>query len=350
MGHWIRPIRYVNKLLVQVQEKFFRNQRVIGLPFAIALESGNSCNLSCPLCPTTFREKEIPRGTLSLRSAKIIIDRFPALMDLNLAIWGEPLLNKEIFEIIKYARSRKIDVLIQSNFSLPQFDEVMAQKLIDSDLNRLQLSIDGASQENYEVYRRRGDFQMVIRNIELLRRLQIEQDKQAPRITWKFVVHKYNEHEVRKAEEWARRLGIRFNIVEIYTPEHLKGEWKPTQDVTQLNIPVHLDNFEKCYSLWQFMSVNFNGDVFPCCSEWSPKDAIGNILRQPFMEIWNGPEYRRLRTGNKNMPRDCDTCHKDKATNYWRQYRLDEKNPVMLPLVKMPDTSGRTDRKTSTGL
>jgi radical SAM protein with 4Fe4S-binding SPASM domain len=343
MGHWSWPVRYANKRLVQIQERFFRNQRVFGLPFAIALESGNSCNLRCPLCPTTFREKEIPRGTLSLDSAKKIIGQFPALLDLNLAIWGEPLLNKEIFDIIKYARSKKIDVLIQSNFSLTHFDEAMAQELIDSDLNRLQLSIDGASQKTYEVYRRRGDFETVIHNIELLRRLQVEQKKSRPQITWKFVVNKHNEHEVRKAEERTKQLGVEFIVVEIYVPEHIKNEWKPAQDVTTMGLLVHQDILEKCYSLWQFMSVNFNGDVFPCCSEWSPKDAIGNVLRQPLKEIWNGAEYRRLRAGNKNGPPDCETCHKDKGTNFWRQHSLGEQNPAMLPLLRPDDAGGGPD-------
>src|ERR1700719_1253849 len=80
MSHWPMWMRYVNKRLVQIQEVFFRNQRVIGLPFSLTLESGNSCNLRCPLCPTTFREKEIPKGTLTFENAKKIIDRFPALL------------------------------------------------------------------------------------------------------------------------------------------------------------------------------------------------------------------------------------------------------------------------------
>src|SRR5688572_15925182 len=216
--HWPLWLRSLNKRVVQIQERFFRNQRVIGQPFYLTLESGNSCNLRCPLCPTTFRGNSLPRGTLTLENARTILDRFPALLAVNFSLWGEPFLNKEIFDIVRYARSKKIRACIQSNFSLPKFDEAMAQRILDSDLSELSLSIDGASQETYEVYRRRGDFARVLRNIELLRRLQKDQGRRNPKITWKMVVNKFNEHEIATARAAADCVRLEFLVVEIYTP------------------------------------------------------------------------------------------------------------------------------------
>jgi radical SAM protein with 4Fe4S-binding SPASM domain len=333
--HWPLWLRYLNKRVVQVQEKIFRNQRVVGLPFYLTLESGNSCNLRCPLCPTTFRGNSLPRGMLTLENARTILDRFPALLEVNFSLWGEPFLNKEIFDIIKYAGSKKIRTIIQSNFSLPKFDEQMAQRVLDSGLTQLLLSVDGASQETYEVYRRRGDFARVQRNIELLRRLQREQQRQYPRITWKMVVNRFNEHEIAAARAAAERLGVEFLVVEIYTPDHLKSAWKPGGDVEQAGVRTHTDRTAQCYQLWQVMTVNFNGDVFPCCSEWSPKDALGNVLQQPVSAIWNHAEYRRRRGNNKSGPPRCDDCHVDKDTRFWRDWHTPEgkDNPNMLPLT-----------------
>ena len=333
--HWPLWMRHVNKRVVQIQERFFRNKRVIGFPFYLVLESGNSCNLRCPLCPTTFRGNSLPRGMLTLENARTILDRFPALLEVNFSLWGEPFLNKEIFDIVKYARGKKIRTSIQSNFSLPKFDEAMAQRLLDSDLCELSLSIDGATQETYEVYRRRGDFARVVRNIELLRRLQEQQNRRRPKITWKMVANRFNEHEIPAARAAADRLGLEFLVVEIYTPSHLKGEWKPTIDVEQAAVRTHSDRTPQCYQLWQVMTVNFNGDVFPCCSEWSPKDALGNVLREPVNAIWNHAEYRRRRGNNKSGPPRCDDCHIDKDTRYWQQFHPADgqnKNPAMLPL------------------
>jgi radical SAM protein with 4Fe4S-binding SPASM domain len=335
MRHWPLWLRSLNKRLVQFQEMFLRNQRVIGLPFYLTLESGNSCNLRCPLCPTTFRGNSMPRGMLTLANAQTILDRFPALLVVNFSLWGEPFLNKDIFDIIKYARSKKIRAIIQSNFSLPRFDEAMAQKLLDSDLSELCLSIDGATQEGYEAYRRRGDFALVVRNIELLRRMQKEQGRQNPSITWKMVVNRFNEHEIPAAKAEAERLGVAFQLVEIYTPETMKDDWKPVRSVEDAGLPTHDDKSAQCYQLWQVMTVNFNGDVFPCCSEWSPKDSLGNVLNEPVSAIWNHAEYRRRRGNNKSGPPRCDDCHTDKETRYWLEWHDHQgrKNPAMLPLA-----------------
>lgn len=342
MRHWPLWLRQINKRLVQFQERFLRNQRVLGLPFYLTLESGNSCNLRCPLCPTTFRGNSLPRGLLSLDNAKTILDRFPALLVVNLSLWGEPFLNKQIFDIVTYARSKKIQVIIQSNFSLPHFDEEMAQQLLDSDLSELYLSIDGASQDTYEVYRRRGDLDLVLRNVELLRQLQERQRRRNPKITWKMVVNRFNEHEIATAKAAAERLGLEFLAVEIYTPNHLKGAWKPGRDIEEAGVRTHTDMTPQCYQLWQVMTVNFNGDVFPCCSEWSPKDALGNVLRESVSDIWNHAEYRRRRANNKSGPPRCNDCHIDKDTRYWQEWHAakgENKNPAMLPLPLVQELS-----------
>ena len=73
MRPWPRWMRIVNKRLLQLQEKFIRNQHVLGLPFYLTLESGNICNLRCPLCATTFREKDLPRGTLNRFSTVVCL-------------------------------------------------------------------------------------------------------------------------------------------------------------------------------------------------------------------------------------------------------------------------------------
>jgi radical SAM protein with 4Fe4S-binding SPASM domain len=340
MTHWPIWIRRLNKRFVQVQERFVRNQRVIGHPFYLTLESGNFCNLRCPLCATTFRGKSLPRGLLTFENARTILDRFPALLVVNFSLWGEPFINREIFEIIKYARSKKIEAVIQSNFSLPQFDQEMAQRLLDSDLSTLFVSIDGASQKSYEVYRRRGDFELALRNVELLRQRQQQQRRRHPKIIWKMVVNRFNEHEISSAQAAAARIGIEFIAVEIYTPSHLQGVWKPLRNVNDVGVKTHTDKVPQCYALWQVMTVNFNGDVFPCCSEWSPKDSLGNVLRQPVSSIWNHAEYRRRRQLNKSGPPRCADCHIDKETRYWREFYPDDnehKNPLMLPLPIIGD-------------
>ena len=306
--------KMANKRIVQFQEKFIRNDRVWGYPFHLVLESGNTCNLKCPLCPTPLREETIPKGLLSFENAKRILDQFPALIHVNISLWGEPFLNKDIFEIIKYAKKKKIEVLVQSNLNI--FNEKMAENLLDSKLDILQISLDGASQEAYEKYRVGGNFEKVIKNIELIRELQEKSKNFGTRIVWKMVVNRFNEHEKELAKSWAEKLGVEFLVVEIYTPRHLEEEWKPREKLSD-SYHVHTDVMQSCYSLWQVATVNFNGDVIPCCSEFSRKDAIGNLFEEPFRKIWNNEKYRNLRRQNKETL-NCQVCHVDKETRWYK--------------------------------
>lgn len=306
--------KIANKRVVQFQEKFIRHSLVWGQPFHLVLESGNACNLRCPLCPTPLREEGIPKGLLSFQNARRIIDQFPALIHMNLSLWGEPFLNKDIFDIIKYAKGKGIEVLVQSNLNI--FSEKMAENLLDSGLDILQISLDGASQECYEKYRVGGDFARVIKNIQLIKDLQKKSNHYGTRIIWKMVVNRFNEHEKELAKSWAEKLGVEFMVVEIYTPPHLAEEWKPREEFND-SYKIHTDILESCYSLWQVATVNFNGDVIPCCSEFSRKDAIGNLFEEPFRKIWNNEIYRQLRRQNKKTL-NCSACHVDKATNWYK--------------------------------
>lgn len=51
MRHWPLWLRQVNKRVVQVQERFVRNQRVIGLPFYLTLGERQLLQFTLPTVP-----------------------------------------------------------------------------------------------------------------------------------------------------------------------------------------------------------------------------------------------------------------------------------------------------------
>ena len=316
--------RQANKRLIQLQEQVVRNDWVIGSPFHLVLDTGNLCNLRCPLCPTPTREKRIPKGQLTYENAKIIIDRFPALLHMNLSCWGEPFLNKDIFRIIRYGADKNIDVLIETN--LNRFDAANTRKLIESGLSTLQISLDGASHETYKRMRVGGQFDRVMANINLIRDLQTKLGVDRPRILWKMIVHRHNEHEIEKARQMAHELGVDFTLNEVWVPDKLADQWVPVAEgaATRAHRDAETGVAEKCFSLWQVAMVNFNGDVFPCCSEFTPKDALGNLLETDLKTIWNSPRYRAMRRNNRGDIK-CGPCHLDKGTQ-WYQLWMEGRN------------------------
>lgn len=306
----------INKRLVQLQNDFLRNERVLGHPFQLTLEPGNVCNLRCPLCPTPTRESRLPSGMLRYEDACRILDRFPYTVQLVLSNWGEPFLNKDVFRIIRAAKERDIHVHIESNLTL--FDEAKSRELVMSGLDVLVVALDGASQATYERYRVGGRFADVIANVRTLRRVQDELGDYRTEVRWKFVVNRFNEHELAAARAQAQELGMTFQAVTIWTPPDRQQEWLPVA-LTHTDGRNVRGGPPRCHHLWQHVSVNFNGDVFPCCSEFSPADKLVNVLEQDFRPLWNSATYRARRRINKGHV-DCSNCHHDKDTNWYRTW------------------------------
>jgi radical SAM protein with 4Fe4S-binding SPASM domain len=259
---------------------------------------------------------------------KIIDETGKYLISIDLFNWGEPLLNKDIYEMIAYAHGRNIVTSVSTNFQ--HFSEEHAEKLISSGLDILILSIDGASQESYEKYRVGGDFRKIIENISLLVNKKKERGSRHPYICWQFLVMKHNEHEVEAARRMARELGIdHITIDHAYLPvatreeavkwlpgdsryhrynvEDLERTWKKAetrQDLVQTDDrPDDKDKRGKkelkrkvnCSWLWTQTTINWDGGVSPCCAIYDPAEDFGSISDTSLISIWNNKKYRESR-------------------------------------------------------
>ncbi len=144
-GTRLAPKRFLNYQMVQYQ-RARGHTRLYGRPLVLTLEATNVCNLKCPFCFTGVGEVTRERSMMSMeRYRKLIDDLGDYAMLLEFYNWGEPLLNKNIYEMVEIASKRGISTIISTNFSVP-FDEERAEKLVKSGLGILGAGIDGASQ------------------------------------------------------------------------------------------------------------------------------------------------------------------------------------------------------------
>ena len=126
---------------------------------------------------------------------------------LSLYSWGEPFLNKEIDKYVAYAHDADIATIISSNLNKP-LTPGMAERLIRSGLDVLIISLDGTTQEVYEVYRVGGYLDRVLDNVKLLVEKRKELGYTTPRLEWQFIVMRQNEHQISEARRMARELGV----------------------------------------------------------------------------------------------------------------------------------------------
>ena len=299
-----------------------------GNPLAASIEPDNSCNLRCPECPGGMKELTRPRGLMPPELFHSVIGQLlPTLTYLTLYFQGEPYLSKHLFDFIVLARSKKIFVATSTNGHF--LDEVAVQHTINSGLNRLIISLDGANQQSYEAYRQGGDFEKVISGIRLLVSEKKRLKKGTPEIILQCLVLKSNEHQLKEIRKLGKDLGVdkiafktaQFNDYEHGNPlmpentkyaRYRKKVIKPPvhlstgSTVQQYTIKNNLPNF--CFRMWSSCVITWDGKVVPCCYDKDAIHVMGDLGKQTFGEIWRSQRYDDFRKGILEHRKSIDIC------------------------------------------
>lgn len=303
-------IKSLNYFLISIQKNFIKNDIVIGYPYYLVIDPTNICNLHCPLCPTGQGRKEYPKGTMKFALFKSIIDEIGRyLYEIQFGNWGEPLLNKELYQMIRYAHQNKVKTIVHTNLNI-EIEKKEIISLINSGLDVLYVSLDGITQETYEKYRKGGNFTKVISNIKLISSIKKHFGRKLPKIVWQFMVTKYNESEIADAKIMAKDLGVDFVLTqvrcdtgkEIFMNKEERfnnvKDWLPTEEkYSMYNYKTRETKRKKMYCdfLWTFCAIEWDGGVFPCCAGYKKDYIFGNITKDKFKNIWNNKNYRESR-------------------------------------------------------
>ncbi len=302
----------------------------------VQIESTLACNLKCKMCVREYFDKKNPH--LTFENFKTIIDQFPYLRQLNLTGIGEPLLNKDIFKMVEYAKSKKIYVRFTTNATL--LAPKNCEKIILSGLDELRVSLDGATAETFEDIREGSCFLEVIGNIRALNRLKQSSGAEKPVVEMNTVVLKENFTELPRLVELAAYLDIKsiyfsgldiegakyaeedHSIYDMSKQEIEKIFAETKEKARELGVAIRLPGIipqsQKCFLPWLTNYVTLDGDLMPCChcidglnrQEVIRNYALGNLLEQKFEDIWNAEKYRhfRKRLNNGNLPGICKNC------------------------------------------
>jgi MoaA/NifB/PqqE/SkfB family radical SAM enzyme len=221
--------RYEN-LFRALDEQQAYKQRVESYPVCLTLDAASVCQLKCPFCIHGMTSPLRPYTSLDWDLFKSLIDELgPYLFHADLDNWGEPFLNKKLLEMITYLKNQAIRVRLSTNISLPLTEEFLEQ-FIRCQPDYVIISIDGFSQETYEIYRVQGDFHLAMSNLETLARLRHKLKLEKPRLVWQFLVFSFNEHELPKAAQHAQKIGVDFRPSAPYIDLNRHPDWLPSQE------------------------------------------------------------------------------------------------------------------------
>ena len=325
--------RKIFNLVVKEIQYFLGHSRLFYFPNKLTIDIGNVCNLKCPLCPTGRGDKGASRGFMKIEGFKKVLDEVGSyLTNLELYNWGEPLLHKDLIEMIQYAKDGNIPVCISTNLNV--LDKNMAEALISTHIDKIFISFDGASPETYSKYRIGGDFHKVVSNIGQLLEAKKKLNNRYTRIVLLFHVFKHNEHEVEKIRELANDCGMEFRINRMRTDmgkeifEKVEDSIERDKNWIPENPKYCAFDLEKkgkkkqmkCNHLWKTTVINWDGTVLPCCAVYGERHAFGNVFEEPFALIWNNDKYRlarqEVRNKIKKSPTVCHSCKENGFLNF----------------------------------
>lgn len=298
---------YLNVFKMRMNIKFKRNV-VFNYPVAAYMEPTLFCNLRCPACPTGLRLGLRPSVSIEEDLFKSAIDEVgDYIFTLNMYNWGEPLLHKKTPELIRYAKKKDIKIVMSTNLSIKFTDEYI-DNLVTSGLDRLIVSLDGASAETYKRYRVSGDFDLVRRNILRIQEAKQRLGVETPRVVWQFLVFKHNEHEIEQARGLYKDWGAdEFTLAGAEMPLDNYNDGLEPSTMPEFNVyhPTHvlqreaerqMQSDRPCTWLYGVFVLNPNGKVSPCCAVSGEKHDFGEYsTKERFFEVWNSRKFRLAR-------------------------------------------------------
>lgn len=347
-------------LVYHLMEPFFTlfpqlRAKLTPYPFNIEIEITNRCNKRCIICEHTYWKE--PNKDLSFENFKKIVDQFPKLKWVNLTGEGDAFLNRDYLDMIRYLKAKDIPVFLVDSFDL--ITEDLAAELIKIGVDGIWISMDAATKETYEKIKVGCNFERSLNNIKKLIELKKQMESPIPELCFRFIVTSLNVHEMPQFIELIHSLGGRDSLGDgsriefagllvfdevrhLFIPEIpgeiLKATMKKAREMDVYVTFAHANENRlsplECCMAWMEPYIMMGGYVMPCCAvlqnnnrDFLKKHALGNILKEPFREIWYSERYKKFRNiipkAKDKVPILCKNCRAYNTTDREIRYGIE---------------------------
>jgi radical SAM protein with 4Fe4S-binding SPASM domain len=293
-------------------------------PESVHLQLNNVCNLRCPSCYVGLSEEDV--GALSLERIQTLIDEWSEMGVFQLALGGgEPLMSPNMALVARYARARGIIPNVTTNGRL------ITEKLIA------------------EVAEQLGELRMSLNDAVTVHSAQLEEKAgllraRNVRFGFNLIVTRQNLNRLPELLRWSCDQGAA--TVNLIRPKPAPGneQWyghnalsagdsarlaamlsqlEPLFLKTSLTVdcafsflfygwPSHKSRSHGvagCAMGERFVTVKWNGDVYPCSHLHGEEFNAGNVKHKTFREIWEAaPVLTQIRRELAQVEGHCGGC------------------------------------------
>lgn len=313
-------------------------------PIYMEISPAGSCNHRCVYCALDFMEYQ-PR----FLDIKIFKDRLKEMGKLGVksimyAGEGEPLLHKDISDIIATTKKSGIDAAVTSNAVL--FNEQISSETLPH-LTWIKVSINAAKPETYaKIHRTKAeDFNKVIKNMAFAAKLR-RKHGYACTLGMQIVLLPDNYREIDLLARKAKDIGMDYLVVKPYS-QHPLSRGNSFKDIKyskylilaerlkklsneQFNVIFRIHamkkwdeaqrNYKHCLALPFWAYIDAGGDVWACSIYMTKnKFCLGNIYNNNFKAIWENKKHGNLvywAARKMNTDKCRVNCRMDEANRY----------------------------------
>ncbi|MCB2156335.1 radical SAM protein [bacterium] len=328
--------RAVNGVLALLDSTWL-DDRIYSQPTHYDVATSVVCNIRCPLCPRQTFKSEVKSGLMKAEHFEPILPHLEVAERTGLFGLGEPFLNKEFFNFLASAKERGTYCMTSSH-GMSLTPEVI-EKILDSGLDELCVSMDGATARTFNFLREGADFKTVCHNVGELLRRRNDRGQSTPRVHIACALSKYNIWQACAMVRLTKKLGadrIAFSNLVIDHEEHAHVSVVGTRifrwnldraqklaerlGVDCVYFPQKALAFRKepppqiapgvrygCPSAWRALIIERDGNLKPCCYL---ETSYGNSKAAPLMDQVNGSiarEFRRTFTEGEYLE-TCKGC------------------------------------------
>jgi len=304
-----------------------------GYPIHPVFEVTSNCNLRCLHCHA--RGGEFRLDELSTRDAKEIIENLADVREFRTLVFtgGEPLVRRDIFELMKYASDIGFYTVLATNATL--ITREVARKLKEVKIGGIAASIDFVDPVMHDEYRgASGTFENTLkgisnalreglyiqvnitiskRNFKQLRELTILADKIGAHVILLYQLipsgrgenllsETLNSEQFKILMEELHNIQSMINPVTI--PVGLPEYFAYLTKSMDLNPKIASHVFKGCIAGRGMYYIKPNGDVWPC--PFLPISA-GNLKEKSAKEIWRSPVFNMFRDRSR-LKGHCSRC------------------------------------------